>query len=217
GVCPIADRNLLHLLPSVLKCAPAHLMTENTLYFGDNLKILRDNIRDETVDLIYLDPPFNSKANYNVLFRSPKGHESHAQITAFEDTWHWGEQAEREFDELIRQPNTDVSKMMVALRDFLGANDMMAYLTMMANRLLELHRVLKPTGSLYLHCDPTASHYLKVVLDGVFGKANYRTEIIWKRTSAHANVGTKFGVIHDTIFLYGKTQNPNWNPQFLPY
>ena len=147
-------------------------MTENTLYFGDNLKILRDNIRDETVDLIYLDPPFNSKANYNVLFRSPKGHESHAQITASEDTWHWGEQAESEFDELIRQPNTDVSKMMVALRDFLGANDMMAYLTMMANRLLELHRVLKPTGSLYLHCDPTASHYLKVVLDGVFGKTN---------------------------------------------
>ena len=113
-------------------------MSENTLYFGDNLKILRDNVRDETVDLIYLDPPFNSKANYNVLFRSPKGHESHAQITAFEDTWHWGEQAEAEFDELIRQPNTDVSKMMVALRDFLGANDMMAYLTMMANRLLEL-------------------------------------------------------------------------------
>ena len=118
-------------------------MAENTLYFGDNLKILRDHIRDKTVDLIYLDPPFNSKANYNVLFRSPKGHESHAQITAFEDTWHWGEQAESEFDELIRQPNTDVSKMMVALRDFLGANDMMAYLTMMANRLLELHRVLK--------------------------------------------------------------------------
>ena len=147
-------------------------MAENTLYFGDNLKILRDNLSDETVDLIYLDPPFNSKANYNVLFRSPKGHESHAQITASEDTWHWGEQAESEFDELIRQPNTDVSKMMVALRDFLGANDMMAYLTMMANRLLELHRVLKPTGSLYLHCDPTASHYLKVVLDGVFGKTN---------------------------------------------
>jgi len=123
-----------------------NLMAENTLYFGDNLKILRDNIRDETADLIYLDPPRGSSptvregldyiANYNVLFRSPKGHESHAQITAFEDTWHWGEQAEAEFDEFIRQPITDVSKMMVALRDFLGANDMMAYLTMMANRLL---------------------------------------------------------------------------------
>jgi len=118
-------------------------MPENTLYFGDNLNILRDNIRDESVDLICLDPPFNSKANYNVLFRPPKGHESHAQITAFEDTWHWGEQAEAEFGELIDQPNTDVAEMMNALRYVLGENDMMAYLTMMANRLLELRRVLK--------------------------------------------------------------------------
>src|SRR5437879_12830974 len=138
-------------------------MSENTLYFGDNLKILRDNIRDETMDLIYLDPPFNSKTNYNVLFRSPKGHESHAQITAFEDTWHWGEQAEAEFNELIHQPNTDVAQMMDALRRFLGKNDMMAYLTMMTNRLLEFHRVLKPTGSLYLHCDQTADYRLDKV------------------------------------------------------
>lgn len=185
-------------------------MTANTLYFGDNLKILRDNIRDETVDLIYLDPPFNSKANYNVLFKSPKGHESHAQITAFEDTWHWGEQAESEFDELIRQPNTDVAKMMVALRDFLGTNDMMAYLTMMANRLLELHRVLKPTGSLYLHCDPTASHYLKVVLDGVFGKENCQNEIVWKRTTTHSDSKT-WSRVADSIFFYTKTQNFIWN------
>ena len=117
------------------------------------MKILRDNPPDETVDLIYLDPPFNSKANYNVLFRSPKGHESHAQITAFEDTWHWGEQAEAEFTELINQANTDVSQMMNALR-FLGENDKMAYLTMMPNRLLELHRALKATGSLYPHREP---------------------------------------------------------------
>jgi site-specific DNA-methyltransferase (adenine-specific) len=118
-----------------------------------------------------------------LLFKTPKGHESEAQITAFEDTWHWGEQAEEEFRELRRQPSTDVAQMMQALRDFLGENDMMAYLTMMANRLLEMHRVLKPTGSLYLHCDPTASHYLKIVLDGVFGKENFRNEIIWKRAS----------------------------------
>src|SRR5947209_20563646 len=103
-------------------------MAENTLYFGDNLKILRDNIRDETVDLIYLDPPFNSRLSYNLLFRSPKGHEASAQIQAFEDTWHWGEQAETEFAELLRQPNTDVAEMMTALRHFLGENDMMAYL-----------------------------------------------------------------------------------------
>lgn len=157
----------------------------NKLYFGDNLDILREHILDETVDLIYLDPPFNSNANYNVLFKSPKGHESTAQIEAFEDTWHWNEQAEHEFAELLHQHNTDVAQMMAALRTFLGENDMMAYLTMMANRLLELHRVLKPTGSLYLHCDPTASHYLKIVLDGVFGKENFRNEIIWKRANAH--------------------------------
>ena len=142
----------------------------NRLYYGDNLEILRKEIRDESVDLIYLDPPFNSKRDYNLLFKTPKGQESDAQITAFEDSWHWGPQAEREFFELQAQPNTDVAQMMQALRDFLGTNDMMAYLTMMANRLLEMQRVLKPTGSLYLHCDPTASHYLKIVLDGVFGK-----------------------------------------------
>ena|ERR1043166_8583238 len=131
-------------LPSVL--------STNSLYFGDNLEILRNEINSDSVDLIYLDPPFNSKANYNLLFKSPKGHES-AQITAFEDTWHWGEQAENEFAELTHQSNTDVSEMIQALRRFLDENDMMAYLTMMATRLLELHRVLKSTGSLYLHCD----------------------------------------------------------------
>src|SRR5678815_21134 len=140
----------------------------NSLYFGDNLEILRNEIKSESVDLIYLDPPFNSKANYNLLFKSPKGQDSHAAITAFEDTWHWGEQAEQEFGELIHQSNTDVSEMMQALRRFLGENDLMAYLTMMANRLLELHRVLKDTGSIYLHCDPTASHHLKILLDGIF-------------------------------------------------
>ena len=121
----------------------------NQLFFGDNLQVLREHLKDESVDLIYLDPPFNSKRDYNLLFKSPKWHESEAQLTAFEDSWHWGEQAEREFDELVHAPNTDVSEMMQALRRFLGENDMMAY------RLLQLHRVLKPTGSLYLHCDPT--------------------------------------------------------------
>ena len=177
----------------------------NKLYFGDNLDILREHIKDESVDLIYLDPPFNSNANYNVLFKTPKGHESASQIEAFEDTWHWNEQAEREFGELVRCGNTDVSEMMQALRRFLGENDMMAYLTMMANRLLELHRALKPTGSLYLHCDPTASHYLKIVLDGVFGKTNFRSEIIWKRQSSHNDAVKQFGAITDTIFFYTKT------------
>jgi site-specific DNA-methyltransferase (adenine-specific) len=114
----------------------------NQLYFGDNLSVLREHLKNESVDLIYLDPPFNSKRDYNLLFKSPKGQQSEAQITAFVDTWHWGMQAESEFHEVLRQPNTAVSELMTALRSFLGENDIMAYLTMMANRLLELHRVL---------------------------------------------------------------------------
>src|SRR5229473_1137566 len=149
----------------------------NTLYYGDNLTVLRNEIPRESVDLIYLDPPFNSQANYNVLFRSTSGEQSRAQIEAFEDTWHWGDEAERAFDEVIRSWNTDAAELLRALRAFLKENDMMAYLCMMAIRLLELHRVLKPTGSLYLHCDPTASHYLKLILDAVFGAKLYRNEI----------------------------------------
>lgn len=188
----------------------------NQLYYGDNLHVLRSTIAKESVDLIYLDPPFNSKRDYNLLFKSPKGHNSEASITAFLDSWHWGEQAEREFDELIHQPNTEVAEMMRALRSFLGENDMMAYLTMMANRLLEMHRVLKPTGSLYLHCDPTASHYLKIVLDAVFGKERFNTEIVWKRTTSHGNVGRTFGDCADTIFFYHKTDKYTWNQVYQP-
>ncbi len=195
----------------------------NQLFYGDNLHVLREHIADESVDLVYLDPPFNSKRDYNLLFKSPKGQDgkagadSQAQITAFEDSWHWGEQAEREFDELVHAPNTDVSEMMQALRRFLGENDMMAYLTMMANRLLQLHRVLKPTGSLYLHCDPTASHYLRIVLDGVFGKMNFKSEIIWKRTSSHGNVDRAFGDNTDTIFYFVKGEDFIWNQLYADY
>jgi len=141
----------------------------NHLYYGDNLKVLRDSIASESVDLIYLDPPFNSNASYNVLFKGPSGTDSAAQIEAFDDTWHWNDSAEEAFGEVIRSGNAAAATMLRAMRSFLGDNDMMAYLAMMAVRLLELHRVLKPTGSLYLHCDPTASHYLKILLDAVFG------------------------------------------------
>jgi site-specific DNA-methyltransferase (adenine-specific) len=169
--------------------------TTNTLYYGDNLRILRDHVADESVDLIYLDPPFNSNATYNVLFRSPAGEQSQAQIEAFEDTWHWNEAAERAFDEVIKSGNSDAAEMLRAMRSFLKENDMMAYLAMMAVRLLELHRVLKPTGSLYLHCDPTASHYLKILIDAVFGPDRYRNEIVWRRTGSH-NARRSFGPIH---------------------
>lgn len=189
----------------------------NALYFGDNLSILREHIADESVDLVYLDPPFNSSATYNVLFKSPKGQSSHAQIEAFEDTWHWGEQAEREFNEILQFGNTDVAEVIQSLRKFLGENDMMAYLTMMCNRLLELHRVLKATGSLYLHCDPTASHYLKIVLDGVFGADNFRNEIIWKRKAGRGetnNAAIRFGVSHDILLFYAKSHKAPLNRQY---
>ena len=188
----------------------------NQLYFGDNLTVLRESIPAASVDLVYLDPPFNSKATYNVLFKAPNGHDSDAQITAFEDTWHWGHQAEQEFDELLHQPNTRAAEMVRAFRQFLGENDMMAYLVMMANRLLELHRVLKPTGSLYLHCDPTASHYLKIVLDSIFGVDNFQNEIIWKRTSAHSSA-KRYGPVHDVLLFYGRTGIRKWNQIFQPY
>jgi len=187
-----------------------------SLYFGDNLFVLRDEIKSESVDLVYLDPPFNSKRDYNLLFKTPKGHDSDAQITAFDDTWHWGEQAEREFDELLHQPNTDVAEMIQSMRRFLKESDMMAYLTMMANRLIELHRVLKPNGSLYIHCDPTASHYLKIVLDTVFGAENYTNELIWQRTSSH-NDSKKWASVHDTILYYVKNSNATWNAVYLDY
>jgi DNA modification methylase len=192
-------------------------MNMGTLYFGDNLNILREHIKDESVDLIYLDPPFNSKRAYNLLFKTPKGHVSDAQITAFEDTWHWGDQAEREFAELLHQSNTNIPETMQALRHFLGENDVMAYLTMMANRLVELHRVLKSTGSLYLHCDPTTSHYLKIVLDTVFGPQSFRNEIIWKRrtgSSSAVHQSNKFGVCTDSIFFYVKTDQATLHPQY---
>ncbi len=190
----------------------------NQLFFGDNLHILREHIPDQSVDLIYLDPPFNSKRDYNVLFKTPKGHTSDAQITAFEDSWHWGEQAEREYREILSQSNTEVAEMVRALRSFLGENDMMAYLVMMANRLIELHRVLKDTGSLYLHCDPTASHYLKIVLDGVFGKENYRNEIIWRRSHPKGQAFTRFANNHDVILGYAKdTSKTKWNPSYKAY
>lgn len=202
----------------------------NKLYYGDNLQILRDKISSESVDLIYLDPPFNSKRDYNLIFKSPEGEASDAQIAAFEDTWHWNEQAQREFTEIVDPPERllrlngetvashreDVRKIVQAFKEFLGENDMMAYLTMMAARLLELHRVLKPTGSLYLHCDPAASHYLKVLLDGVFGKERFRSEIVWRRSGAH-NSAVRYGPIHDTILFYTKSAEFCWNRLFSPY
>ena len=191
-------------------------LTHNTLFYGDNLPILREYLPDTSVDLIYLDPPFNSNRTYNLLFKDESGADSEAQIAAFEDTWHWNRAAESICDELVVNGPLHVGRMIGAMREFIGANQMMAYLVMMTVRLVELHRVLKPTGSLYLHCDPTASHYLKVVLDTVFGAENYRGEIIWKRTSAHSDP-KGWGSIHDVLLYYTKSDQYTWNPVFTPY
>ncbi len=200
-------------------------MRTNILYYGDNLDILRRYIPDESVDLIYLDPPFNSNRDYNVIFKDESGRKSDAQLLAFEDTWHWGPDAEAQYAYLTdtarnqgRVPST-VSTIVAALRSGIGENQMMAYLVEMAVRLVELHRVLKPTGSLWLHCDPTASHYLKVLLDAIIGPENFVNEVIWKRSTAHSDraQGSKhFGRLHDVLLVYGKSSAYSWNEQYEP-
>ena len=193
--------------------------TPNKLYFGDNLNILREHVADESVDLIYLDPPFNSNATYNVLFQEKSGEQSAAQITAFEDTWHWTLDSEYAYQDVVTNGPAKVGELVAALRSFLGQNDMIAYLTMMAQRMVELHRVLKPTGSIYLHCDPTASHYLKMLMDAVFGPANFKNEIVWRRYGSHNDVGQgskHFGRVHDIMLLYVKSQDTKWNQIFVP-
>jgi site-specific DNA-methyltransferase (adenine-specific) len=189
---------------------------KNKLYFGDNLHILREYVPDESVDLIYLDPPFNSKAPHNVLFGEKNGTESQAQITAFEDTWHWGPEAEKTYHEIVTEGPKRLADLVQALRSFLGQNDMMAYLVMMAARLAELHRVIKPTGSIYLHCDPTASHYLKLLMDSVFDPRNFRNEIIWKRSSAHSRA-KRWGPVHDVLLFYSASDSFSWNRTFTAY
>ncbi len=188
-------------------------ITENTLFYGDNLTILRQYIPDECIDLIYLDPPFNSSRNYNVLFKDEHGIESESQITAFEDTWHWNMETLQTYNEMLTDAPDHVGKMISSLHEFIGENQMMAYLVMMTTRLVELHRILKPTGSLYLHCDPTASHYLKIILDVIFGVENYRGEIVWQRTATH-NDAKRWPALSDTIFFYSKKSTFVWNPQY---
>jgi len=187
----------------------------NTLYYGDNLDILRRYVASEWVDLIYLDPPFKSNQNYNVLFKEKNGSKAAAQILAFEDTWTWNQTAAIAYQEAVEMGGA-VSKALQAFRMMLGANDMLAYLSMMAPRLMELRRVLRSTGSIYLHCDPTASHYLKMPMDAVFDPTNFHNEIIWRRTGSH-NAFRSFGPIHDTILFYSKSPDYIFNIVRRPY
>lgn len=183
-------------------------MVDNKLYYGDNLDILYRYVSDESVDLIYLDPPFKSSQDYNVLFAEQNGSRSASQIKAFEDTWRWDQAAAEAYQEVVESGGR-ASEAMQSFRKFLGENDLLAYLAMMAPRLVHLHRVLKPTGSIYLHCDPTASHYLKMLMDAVFGPVNFRNEIIWKRTYAHGSA-KRYGPVHDTLLLYSKGELYAW-------
>ncbi|MCK9374798.1 MAG: hypothetical protein M0P73_01470, partial [Syntrophobacterales bacterium] len=190
---------------------------KNQLYFGDNLDVLRKHIPVASIDLIYLDPPFNSNATYNMLFKEPSGEQSAAQITAFDDTWKWGPQAEEAFDETIMAGPPNLAELLKALHQALHRTNMLAYLSMMAVRLVELQRVLKPTGSLFLHCDPTASHYIKLILDNIFSPKNFRNEIIWERSQPKGHATTRFSRAHDTIFYYSKSEKLVFNPQFTEH
>jgi site-specific DNA-methyltransferase (adenine-specific) len=189
----------------------------NTLYYGDNLEILRKRVANDSIDLIYLDPPFNSKADYNILFKELSGEASRAQIQAFSDFWHWDVEARHAYEFLTTQSsNYNLSRLIQSLYGFLGKNDMLAYLVMMAIRLQELHRVLKSSGSLFIHCDPTASHYLKILLDAIFDPRNFRNEIIWRRTGAHG-AKRSFAPIHDTLLFYTKTSDYYFKEVKKPY
>ena len=190
---------------------------KNKLFFGDNLEVLRRHIPVGSVDLIYLDPPFNSNATYNMLFKEPSGEQSAAQITAFEDTWKWGPQAEEAFDEAVQAGPPPLAELLKALHLVLRRSNMLAYLSMMAVRLVEMHRVLKSTGSLFLHCDPTASHYIKLILDNIFSPKNFRNEIIWERSQPKGHATTRFSRCHDSIFFYSKSEKSIFNPQFAEH
>lgn len=186
----------------------------STLFYGDNLHYLREMDR-ESVDLVYLDPPFNSKATYNLLYRTPQGDAVQAQTAAFRDTWWWDTPAAEAFDDVVASGSA-AAPILMALKSSLGESDLMAYLAMMAVRLIEMRRVLKPTGSLYLHCDPTASHYLKLLLDGIFGFENFKNEITWKRTASHGDSKT-WSRVADKIFFYTKSSKFVWNTPYEPH
>jgi DNA modification methylase len=183
----------------------------NQLYYGDNLDVLRRHIADESVDLVYLDPPFKSDQNYNILFAEQSGARAASQIQAFDDTWHWDQAAARAYAEVV-EAGGDVSRAMQAFRTILSESDMLAYLAMMAPRLVELRRVMKPTASIWLHCDPTAGHYLKLLLDAVFGAKSFRNEIVWHYFNKIQGNVHRFAADHDLIFWYSKSDKFTFHP-----
>ena len=195
---------------------------KNQLYYGDNLEVLRKYIKDESVDLCYIDPPFNSKRNYNQIYNNV-GSEDRAQAQAFTDTWTWDEKANEGFDEMLGNDagrfNVKTVALLQGLDAVLGKGSLLAYLISMSLRITEIHRALKPTGSFYLHCDPTASHYLKLVLDAIFVTegGEYQNEIAWVRTNSHNIASKYFSRVQDTVFFYTKTSKYKWNPHYTEY
>lgn len=198
----------------------ALFQADNILYCGDNLDVLKLYQREETVDLVYLDPPFKSQASYNVLFKELSGRKAASQIKAFADTWTWDETSEPTYEKVVEEAPERLGRVLRAFHAYLGPSGMLAYLVMMAPRLVELHRVLRPTGSLYMHCDPAHGHYLKVLLDAVFGPERFRTEIVWKRSSAHSDAKQgrrQHGWVHDLVFFYTKGDKWTWNSIYTRY
>lgn len=187
----------------------------NRLFCGDNLDVLQKEIPPESVDLVYLDPPFNSSQDYNVIYREADGTKAAAQLRVFEDTWRWNPISSQAYQQIVIEGGP-VSQAMQAFHALMDDKDMLAYLSMMAPRLLALHRVLKPTGSIYLHCDQTAAHYLKVLMDAIFGAGNFRVEITWKRTNVHSDA-KRWSPVADTLLYYGKSQTVTWNVPYQPY
>src|SRR5438045_5197162 len=199
----------------MIEGVPIDFSFVNQLFYGNNLDVLRRHVKDESVDLVYLDLPFKSNQDYNVLFAEKDGTAAAAQFRAFEDTWEWNQDSAAMYEQIV-EGGGRVSDVMQAFRRFLGTNDMLAYLTMMAPRLVELQRVLKSTGSLYLHCDPTASHYLKLLLDATFGPGSFKNEIVWQRTNVHNDSGT-WSRVSDTILFYSKGTAFTWNKPLTPH
>lgn len=183
---------------------------KNTLFYGDNLDILRDYIEDGSIDLIYLDPPFRKQKKYNIIYPEPNGSPSEAQTIAYADTWFWNETSEEYYNELVNKASANLAKTIIGLREFLDESDLMAYLVNMAIRLEELKRVLKPTGSIYLHCDPTASHYLKVVMDSIFGEENFKNELVWVYEGREVTK-KRYNRKHDIILFYTKSNKYVFN------
>lgn len=185
-----------------------------SLHVTDNLELL-GTLDDDSVGLLYLDPPFNSGRGYDLVGRTRQG-EAAGRTVAFSDAWSWSDEADQTMGAIRSLVPSGVAELVETLVRALGRRDMAAYLVMMAPRLVEMRRVLADHGSLYLHCDSSASHYLKALLDAIFGPGNFRNELVWKRTHAHSS-SRRFGPVHDTLLFYSKTNGYRWNPVYADY